>query len=593
MPRRGASSSQSGRMQIQAVGAAQGLAMGQAQLRLRPLIEIAEKRVPASAIDHQLDRLHCAVDAAREEMRALRDRLRGAMEREVGDILELHALLIDDPELLQNLDALIRSHRYSAEYALQVQHATLTAIFKEMEDPYLQSRMDDLDHVITRIQAFLQHPPRANANGKAGGILISESVSPSELAELQAQGVVGLITRVGSPLSHVAIMARSLCLPLVVSAGDALFHKVNDGDVVIIDGSTGDIIVSPSARDVRLHQSRMRERAKAKRVLASFKHKPTLTADHVEITLRANGESKEDIAHAYAIGCAGLGLYRSEFLALHRPQLPDENAQFHAYRDAIVAMKGRCVTIRTLDLGADKIDRVGLGASDEFNPALGVRGIRLLFKHPNLLKTQLRAILRASQYGPVRILFPMVSSREEIIRLRQLVRRVRTQLDKEGHKTAERIWLGVMIEIPAAAIALATLIEQIDFISVGTNDLIQYLLAADRNNEAVADLYSPLHPAVIQLLHHIVRTAQIHQKPVCLCGEMANNPLYMPLLLGLGFQDFSLHPATLLEIRRTIRGCRWDDLQQQTAALLQARDRRGLQKWLDANRPTHHPQARH
>ena len=193
MPRRGSLSSQSGRMQIQAVGAAQGLAMGQAQLRLRPLIEIAEKRVPASAIDHQLDRLHCAVDAASEEMRALRDRLRGAMEREVGDILELHALLIDDPELLQNLDALIRSHRYSAEYALQVQHATLTAIFKEMEDPYLQSRMDDLDHVITRIQAFLQHPPRANANGKAGGILISESVSPSELAELQAQGVVQVV----------------------------------------------------------------------------------------------------------------------------------------------------------------------------------------------------------------------------------------------------------------------------------------------------------------------------------------------------------------------------------------------------------------
>ena len=584
MPRRGSTGSSSKRTSLHGIGAARGLAIGRAHVRQRPHIEISEKRVPAAEIDHQLDRLHQAVDAARAEMRALTERLRGALEREVGDILELHALLLDDPELLQNLDELIRTHRYSAEYALLIQHHKLTAIFKEMEDPYLKSRMDDLDHVITRIQGFLQHHISDKTSSHAEEILISDHVSPSELAELQGQGVVGLITRAGSLLSHVAIMARSVSLPLIVSAGETIFHKIHDGEIIIMDGSSGEIIIAPSAHDMRLHQSRQRELAKAKRVLNRFKHKATLTADHVEITLRANAESTDDIAHAYAIGSAGIGLYRTEFLLIQRQKLPSEEEQFQEYRDTLLAMNGRCVTIRTFDLGADKIDRFGLVTAEESNPALGVRGIRLLLKHPHLVKTQLRAILRASCYGPIRILLPMVSTREEILRIRKLVGRLRNQLRQEGLNTADNIPLGVMIEIPAAAVALTTIIEQIDFLAVGTNDLVQYLLAADRNNEAVATLYSPLHPAVVQLLHHIVRTAQTHQKPVCLCGEMANNPQYIPLLLSLGFQDFSLHPAILLEIRRTIRGCRWGKLHEQTTALLQARDRRGLQKWIDATR---------
>lgn len=585
MPRRGLTASPSKRTHLHGLGAARGLAIGRAHVRQRPHLEISEKRVPAAEVNHQLDRLHRAVDAAREEMHELQDRLRGALEREVGDILELHALLLDDPELLQNLDALIRTHRYSAEYALQVQHHKLTAIFKEMEDPYLKSRMDDLDHVITRIQAFLHDHTSYQSSSNAGEILISDHVSPSELAELQSRGVVGLITRAGSLLSHVAIMARSVYLPLIVCVGETIFHKIQDGDVIIMDGSSGEIIIAPSARDLRLHQSRQREFAKAKRVLNRFKHKATLTADHVEITLRANAESEDDIAHAYAIGSAGIGLCRTEFFLIQSPELPTEEEQFQQYRDALLAMNGRCVTIRTFDLGADKIDRFGLFATEESNPALGQRGIRFLFKHPHLLKTQLRAILRASYYGPIRILFPMVSTREEILRLRQLVGRLHSQLRQKGLNIADDVPLGVMIEIPAAAVALTTIIEKIDFLAVGTNDLVQYLLAADRNNEAVATLYSPLHPAVIQLLHHIVRTAQLYQKPACLCGEMANNPQYIPLLLSLGFQDFSLHPAILLEIRRTIRGCRWANLHAQTAALLQARDRRSLQKWIDANRP--------
>ena len=585
MPRRPSTLPSHPPTHLQGVGAARGLAFGQARIRQSPTIDLSKKSVPAADVTHQLERLHQAIDTARQEMHALRDRLRGALEREVGDILELHAMLIDDPELLQSLDTLIQTHRYTAEYALHIQRNKLASIFQEMEDAYLKSRMDDLDHVIARIYAFLQQRPPQTPSGP-GDILMSDTIAPSELADLQAQGVVGIITLVGSPLSHSAIMARSLHLPYVVAVSDSFFNKVNDGDALLIDGSHGDIFVNPSAEDLRTYRARLRELAKEQRALDRLRHKPTQTADQIDITLRANAESEEDIANAYAVGAQGLGLYRSEFLFLHRTHLPDEEEQFQAYQAAVLAMNGRTVTIRTHDLGADKIDKTGLVINEESNPALGIRGIRLLLKYPNVLKTQLRAILRASGYGPVRILLSMITNREEVLRIRQLLSRLRSQLHEEGHKVAHHVPLGAMIEVPAAALAVRAFIEDIDFLSIGTNDLIQYLMAADRNNEAVAKLYTPLHPAVIQLLWQISQTAQHHQIPVCLCGEIANNPQYMPLFLTLGLSDFSLHPNTLLEIRRAISECHWEQLQQQAPRLLHARDRRSIKNWLLANGPT-------
>ncbi|WP_141453766.1 phosphoenolpyruvate--protein phosphotransferase [Pseudoxanthomonas sp. z9] len=559
-------------------GASRGSALGRARVRLPHALEVAEQRIHANQVEAELRRLHVAVDATREEMHRLRDRLHGALAREVGEFLDLHALLLDDPELLYGLDELIRTGRYSADYALRLQRDRLAAVFEGMDDAYLKSRMDDLDHVIGRIHAHLQQRA-VDAEGVAGDILVCDNIAPSELAQLQSQGVVAIVTAAGSALSHSAILARSLHMPLVVGAAQAL-QRVNDGDALIVDGATGRVVVEPNAADLRAYRERLRKAAREERELGRLRSKPSRTRDGVDIALYANAESLDDVARAHALGAAGVGLYRTEFLFLQRNELPDEDEQFRAYRDVVLGMSGRPVTIRTLDLGADKADRTGLVLDDEDNPALGLRGVRLSLARDGVFDTQLRAILRASAYGPVRILIPMVSSREEILAIRRLLKRVSTQLRKRGLEIAGQVQLGAMIEVPAAAIAMHGFVDVVDFVSIGTNDLVQYLLAADRNNEALGELYSPLHPGVIRLLRHVITIGQAHEVPVAVCGEMAGDPRLAPLLLALGLREFSLHPNTLLELRRVIRASDWEALQASTDKLLKTRDRAGIERWL-------------
>lgn len=565
-------------------GASRGSALGRARVRLPHALEVVEQRIPATAVAKELRRLHDAVDSTRAEMHILRERLHGALAKEVGEFLDLHALLLDDPELLQGLDELIRAGRYSADYALRLQRDRLAAVFDGMDDPYLKSRMDDLDHVIGRIHAHLQkrtHGPK----GVAGDILVSDNVAPSELAQLQVQGVVAVVTSGGSTLSHSAILARSLHMPLVVGASKAL-QKINDGDVLIVDGASGSIVIEPGPEELRAYRQRLRELAREQKELGRLRSKPTRSKDGIDIALLANAESREDVANAHALGAAGLGLYRTEFLFLQRNELPGEEEQFLCYRDAVLGMSGRPVTIRTLDLGADKADRTGLVLGNEDNPALGLRGVRLSLANGDLFDTQLRAIVRASGYGPVRVLVPMVSSREEIMAVRRRLKRVAGNLRKQGAEVADDIPLGAMIEVPSAAIALHAFVDVVDFLSVGTNDLVQYLLAADRNNDTLGDLYSPLHPGVIRLLKHIINIANEHRTPVAVCGEIAGDAALTPLLLALGLTEFSLHPATLLEVRKAIRGSDLSALKASAGKLLQARDRAGIENWLKlASRP--------
>jgi len=561
-------------------GASRGSALGRARVRLPHVLEVAEQRIRQDQIDDELARLHEAVDATRREMHSLRARLHGALAKEVGEFLDLHALLLDDPELLHGLDQLIRTGRYAADYALRLQRDRLAAVFDGMDDAYLKSRMDDLDHVIGRIHAHL-HQRATDTPGVAGEILVSDNVAPSELAELQQQGVVAVVTAAGSALSHSAILARSLHLPLVVGNAQAL-QRINDGDVLLVDGSTGEVVVNPDPDDLRRYRERLRDAAREARELGRLRSKPSRTRDGVDIALWANAESLEDVAKAHALGAAGVGLYRTEFLFLQRRELPSEDEQFQVYRDLALGMSGRPVTIRTLDLGADKADRTGLVVGDEDNPALGLRGVRLSLAHADVFDTQLRAILRASAYGPVRILVPMVSGREELLEVRRRLRRVGLQLRKQGHEVAEHVELGAMIEVPAAAIAFHGFVDVVDFVSIGTNDLVQYLLAADRNNEALGELYSPLHPGVLRLLRHVISIGAEHKVPVAMCGEIAGDATLAPMLLALGLREFSLHPATLLELRKAIRESDLSDLQARAAKLLQARDRAGIERWLKA-----------
>lgn len=568
------------RLQLTGHGASRGSALGRARVRLPHALEVVEQRIAANAVEKELKRLHEAVESTRGEMHTLRERLHGALVKEVGEFLDLHALLLDDPELLHGLDELIRAGRYTADYALRLQRDRLAAVFDGMDDPYLKSRMDDLDHVIGRIHAHL-HKRTGGPKGVAGDILISDNVAPSELAQLQAQGVVAIVTAAGSTLSHSAILARSLHMPLVVGASKAL-QKINDGDVMIVDGASGSIVIEPGPDDLRAYRQRRRDLAKEQRELGRLRSKPTRTKDGVDIVLLANAESGEDVAQAHSLGASGLGLYRTEFLFLQRNELPDEEEQFRVYRDVVLGMSGRPVTIRTLDLGADKADRTGLTLDNEDNPALGLRGVRLSLTQGELFDTQLRAIVRASGYGPVRVLVPMVSNREEMVAVRKRLKRVADRLRKQGAEVADDIPLGAMIEVPAAAIALHAFVDIVDFLSIGTNDLVQYLLAADRNNDALGELYSPLNPGVVRLLKHIINTANEYGTPVAVCGEIAGDAALAPLLLALGLTEFSLHPATLLEVRKAIRGSDLSALKARADKLLQARDRAGIESWLKA-----------
>lgn len=562
-------------------GASRGSALGRARVRLPHVLDVREEHIEADKVEAELDRLHGAIDVVRGEMRVLRQRLHGALAQEVGEFLDLHALLLDDPELLQGLDDLIRTGRYSADYALRLQRDRIANVFTTMDDAYLRSRIDDIDQVIGRIHVAL-HRREIPVEGLAGDILVTDNIAPAELAQLQQQGVMAVVTAGGSALSHSAILARSLHLPLVVGAAQALL-RVNDGDVLAVDGTSGLVVLEPNADDLRGHRSRMRDQVRERRQLNRLRREPTRTIDGVDIKLWANAESRADVAEAHALGAAGVGLYRTEFLFLQRMELPDEEEQFRAYRDVVLGMTGRTVTIRTLDLGADKADRSGLVLEGEPNPALGLRGVRLSLAREALFRTQLRAIARASGYGPVRVLVPMISSREEIVSVRRLLKKVLAEVRREGHEVADVIPLGAMIEVPAAAIALPGFVGVVDFLSVGTNDLVQYLLAADRNNEALGEIYTPLHPALIRLLHQIIRIAHRRGKPVAVCGEMAGDATFAPLLLALGLGEFSLHPNTLLELRRAIRNSDLGKLRANAPALLRARDRKGIEDWLEDN----------
>lgn len=561
-------------------GASRGNALGRARVRLPHALEVAEERIPATAVEAELARLHAAIDVVRGEMRDMRDRLHGALAHEVGEFLDLHTLLLDDPELLHGLDELISTGRYGADYALRLQRDRLASVFEAMDDAYFRSRIEDIDHVIGRVHAAL-HRREADLQGVAGEILVTDNIAPSELAQLQSQGVLAIVTAGGSALSHSAILARSMHLPLVVGAVQAL-QLVNDGDVLAVDGSSGLLIVEPNAEDLRAYRARTRDEKRERKQLHRLRRELSRTLDGVDIRLYANAESREDVAEAHALGAAGVGLYRTEFLFLQRAELPDEDEQFRTYRDLVLGMTGRMVTIRTLDVGADKADRSGLALSNEPNPALGLRGVRLSLARLDVFETQLRAILRASGYGPVRVLVPMVTSREEMITVARLIKRVAGKLQREGHAIAEHIPLGAMIEVPAAAIALPALIGTVDFISIGTNDLVQYLLAADRGNDALADLSTPMHPAMLRLLHDVIATARAHDKPVAVCGEMAGDALFVPVLLALGLEEFSLHPGTLLEVRRAIRAQDLGALRKRAPALLRARDRASIERWLQA-----------
>ncbi|GAB3732875.1 phosphoenolpyruvate--protein phosphotransferase [Silanimonas algicola] len=571
------------RRALAGVGASKGLALGRARVRHPHVLTLSEETIAPEAVEDELARLEAAMQAARDELGGLRGKLQGALAQEIGEFLDLHVLILDDPELRAGLRDLIQTGRYSADYALKLQRDRLAAVFQAMDNDYFRTRLDDLDHVIGRVHAALHRRPDDGQLGLAGEILVADDIAPAELAELSRQQLLAVVTRAGSPLSHSAIIARGLHLPMVVGCSDALSH-VNDGDALLLDGRDGLLVVEPDADDLaRYHVARAKiEKKRAQ--LDRLKRAPTRTRDGIDIGLHANGERREEIAEALALGADGIGLYRTEFLFMGRAQVPDEDEQFHAYRDAVLGMAGKPVTLRTLDLGADKADNSGLALRNEPNPALGLRGVRLSLSRPMLLDAQLRAMLRASAFGPVRVLVPMVTAREEIEAVKVRLDALATRLHEDGVPIGEHVRFGVMVEVPAAALTLVDYADLIDFAAVGTNDLVQYLLAADRTHEALDGLYSERHPAVLRLLHQLFAQARDARLPIHVCGELAARAEDVPLLLALGLRDFSVHPGAVLEVREAIRAADVGKLRRRAASLLQCRERADVDRWLERAR---------
>jgi phosphotransferase system enzyme I (PtsI) len=560
---------------LQATAAARGMALGRARLVQPGQFTVDKRPLPDDQVDAEVERLDAALATARNELVELREKLHGALARDIGEFIDAHKLLLDDPELVRNLHQSIRRDHLRASHALGIQRDRLVAAFDAMADPYLRARREDIDQVIARVQAALARQTSREERklaARVGEVLVSDSIAPADLAHLTGHGLLGAITTGGSSYSHSAILARSLRLPMLVSVQSAL-AEIRDDDLVLLDGEHGEVIIHPAAQDLAAYRNWQREAAAEGRRLAALAAEPNLTADGCTIAIYANAEQPADVVRSRMLGAVGVGLYRTEFLFLQRERVPSEDEQFEAYRTLVLGMAGLPVTIRTLDLGADKADRAGLSVPSEDNPALGVRGVRLSLRRPAVFATQLRAILRAASYGPVRILVPMVTVADELIAVRTLLDLCARDLRKEGHALPERIEVGAMIEVPAAAIGVRSLLDVADFLAIGTNDLAQYVLAVDRNHDALEQLYDPLQPPLLRLIGYVIASAHRAGKSVSLCGEMAGDPMFTALLLALGLTEFSMHPGQILAVRDALSRLHRPALRALAPRLLRAASR--------------------
>jgi phosphotransferase system enzyme I (PtsI) len=534
------------------VASGAGIAIGKAFVLRRGPICITPSWVRADRIDAEVARFEDAIKLAADQLRQVRQQIPQETTYDIAEFIDTHLLMIEDRALSAQPIVMIRQEGLSAEWALQQHRDSLIEVFERIEDSYLRTRRDDLDHVVNRILDILleQHTePLEDLNGK---IILAEDLAPADVILMRNQGIVGFATEYGGPMSHTAILSRSLGIPAVVGTHGAT-ACLEHGEQIVLDAHNGMVLADCS--DTMLAYYRERQHAEISRA-ASLRQRsdhPVVTRDGEPVVLQGNIELGDDTALAIANGAQGIGLYRTEFLYMNRSQPPNEDELFAAYGKAVEGMQGRPLTIRTLDLGADKQPGGGmdfLGSS--CNPALGMRAIRLCLKEPGLFLPQLRAILRASSIGPVSIMFPMLTCTWEIDQARRIVVQAMNELDSRGEAFDRDIAIGGMIEVPAAALNARAFADKLDFLSIGTNDLIQYTLAIDRIDDEINYLYDPAHPAVLRLIRGVIVAGLEAGVPVSMCGEMAGDPRFVPLLIGLGLRSFSMQPAALLDIREML-----------------------------------------
>ncbi|MCL6556690.1 MAG: phosphoenolpyruvate--protein phosphotransferase [Burkholderiales bacterium] len=550
-----------------------GIAIGFAHLVSHAALDVPHYVLPQHLLEEEKARFDAAVAAVRAELEGMRAHIPPDAPPEVEAFLEVHLMILNDSSLSKVPKQLIEAQQCNAEWALTQQMENLLDQFERIEDPYLRERKQDVIQVVEKVlKELLGHPgvPAEARTPEEDSILVAHDLSPADMILFKRHKFAAFITDVGGATSHTAILARSLNIPSVV----ALHHArslIREHELIIVDGDQGVVIVNPDQHvlaEYRLRKNQWElERQKLKR-LAQTK---TRTLDGTPVELHANIELPQDVAQVKENGATGIGLFRSEFLFMNRSDLPGEDEQFEFYRQVVAAMEGAPVTIRTLDLGADK-QLSHAERPPSANPALGLRAIRLCLAEPQLFHTQLRAILRASHYGRVQILIPMLATVQELEHTLHLIEVAKKSLDADGIPYDRAVKVGGMIEIPAAALMAQTFVRKLDFLSIGTNDLIQYTLAIDRTDDSVAHLYDPLHPAVLQLVAHTIRTANRSGTPVAVCGEMAGDPKLTRLLLGFGLREFSMHPAHLLAVKQQVLKTNLPEVQNLVSKMLKTEE---------------------
>lgn len=536
------------------IAASPGIAMGRLCVIDRCKTVTSEYPISSEAVIHETARLTKAVEDARVELESLKSRLSETNGEDHLLFVEIHLMILADERLVTETLEIIRTGLISAEGALRRTLHRYRETFAKIDDPYLSERISDVETVIERVLRCLSGEPESPLPQREGQIIIAaHDLSPADMLQINRNNVLAIITEIGGRTSHTAILARALDLPAVMGV-EGISDLLLDGAAVIVDGLSGAVVVDP---DQETFQSSLRRKHHYEYIeyeLLKTAPLPAETVDGHQMYLRGNVEIPEEGASVLAHGGCGVGLYRTEMLFMNRAVMPDEEEQFLLYRAMQQAITPHSLTIRTLDSGGDKL-LDGMDQAAEVNPALGVRAIRLSLNMPDEFKKQLRAILRVSADGPVRIMFPMISGMEEVRRAKELLEEAKRELTASGTPFDNKLLVGVMIEIPAAVTLADLLAREVDFFSVGTNDLIQYTLAIDRSNEQLSHLYQPLHPAVLRSLRRVVQAAHDAGIPACLCGEMAGDPLYLPVLLGLGFDELSMGAGSILRVKQILRRC--------------------------------------
>ena len=565
-------------------GVSNGITIGRAYVLKRERVKVPEYVIPNHLIEHEIQRFLSAVESARNELSDIRSHIPAQAPVEAASFIDTHLLILSDTMVSEAPIRDIRDNQWNAEFALKTQSDRLVAVFEQMEDPYLRNKKIDVAQVVERVLRNLLNPDERDDEpvpaDLEGRVVVANDLAPADTVALKNKGISAFVTNLGGPISHTAILSRSLGIPAIVAVHGATRYIDND-DILIVDGKRGILLVDPDSIVIAEYEKRARKIERLRRELETLRTSEAISGDGVAIQLLANIELPEDLNAVHQVLASGIGLYRTEFLFMNRKIPPNEAEQFEAYVKVIRALPGRPVTIRTLDLGADK--RVDIETPvTTVNPALGLRAVRLCLQELGLFKLQLRAIIRASAFGHVRLMIPMLSNVDEIFRVVDLVRELQDDLRKDKVAFDAKMPIGGMIEVPAAAISADLFATHLDFLSIGTNDLIQYTLAIDRVDDAVNYLYDPLHPSVLRLIAMTIDAGRKQGIPVAMCGEMAGDSRYTRLLLGLGLREFSMHPAAMLEIKKIVRESNMADLTLQSAEVMRARDSRTIQALVDA-----------